>query len=87
MSTPLSAVPALDSDPQETWEWREALNDVLHCDGPRRCTELLTGLLEHARRQGVTVHPVLNTRYCNTIARPEEPPIRATLNWKEKSPL
>lgn len=64
---------ASDSDPQETREWREAFNDVLHCVGPRRCTELLSSLLEHARRQGVTVSPIVNTPYCNTIARHEEP--------------
>ena len=85
MSTPLPAV-ALDSDPQETWEWREALDDVLHCDGPRRCTELLGSLIEHARRRGVTVNPILNTRYCNTIARSDEPTYPGDmLNWSEGS--
>ena len=64
---------ALDSDPQETWEWLEAFNDVLHCDGSRRCVELLRSLLEHARGRGVIINPILNTPYCNTIARLDEP--------------
>ena len=84
MSTRLPTVPALDSDPQETWEWREALDAVLHGDGPRRCTELLSSLLEHARSRGVTVNPLLNTPYCNTIARPDEPAYPGDLELERK---
>src|SRR5262245_20004507 len=76
MSTlPLSARPesALDSDPQETWEWLQAFDDILHCDGPKRCVDLTRRLLEHARSRGVTVNPILNTPYCNTIARDDQP--------------
>src|SRR2546422_2544305 len=84
MSSLLPTVPALDSDPQETWEWREALDDVLQSDGPRRCTELLHSVIEHARSQGVVVHPLVNTPYCNTIARPDEPPYPGDLELERK---
>ena len=75
---------ALDSDPQETWEWLEALDDVLHCDGSQRCVELLGSLLEHARSRGVTVNPILNTPYCNTISRSEEPAYPGDLKLEER---
>lgn len=64
---------ASDSDPQETWEWLQAFDDVLQCDGAKRCADLMRKLLEHASSRGVTVNPILNTRYCNTIAREREP--------------
>jgi len=84
MSALPPTVPDLDSDPQETWEWRESLDDVLHCDGSRRCTELLRSLLEHARRRGVAVNSVFNTPYCNTIARSDEPVYPGDLELERK---
>jgi len=76
MSTfPIPARPesVLDSDPQETWEWLQAFDDIRHCDGPKRCVDLMRRLLEHARSRGVTVNPILNTPYCNTITRDNQP--------------
>jgi pyruvate dehydrogenase E1 component len=62
-----------DSDAAETQEWLESLDGVLHSRGSRRCEELLRKLQEHARSQGVELHSLLNTPYCNTIARSNEP--------------
>jgi len=84
MNAYLPTISALDSDPAETWEWREALDDVLQQNGPQRCTELLRSLLEHARSRGVTVHPVFNTAYCNTIARSDEPAYPGDLDLERK---
>ena len=72
-SSPARPASALDSDPQETWEWLQAFDDILHCDGPKRCVDLMCKLLEHARSHGVTVNPILNTPYCNTISRESQP--------------
>ena len=57
----------LDSDPAETREWVEALEQTLHFRGPDRCHELLLGLLDGARRLGVNCEIPRNTPYCNTI--------------------
>lgn len=80
----LPTFPVLDSDPQETWEWREALDDVLRCDGPQRCTELLHSVLEHARSRGVAVHPIVNTPYCNSIPPAAQPAYPGDLELEHK---
>lgn len=81
-ATRLDAV--LDSDPQETWEWLAAFDDVLHCDGPQRCIELLRKLLEHAQCRDIRINPTLNTPYCNTIARWDEPAYPGDLELEQK---
>jgi pyruvate dehydrogenase E1 component len=63
-----------DSDQTETQEWLESLDGVLRSGGAKRCTELLQRLVEHVRARGVGVNTLLNTPYCNTIARADEPP-------------
>ena len=44
-----------DQDPQETQEWRDALDSVVDFDGPDRAAFLLKELYEEARRHAVLV--------------------------------
>jgi hypothetical protein len=64
---------ASDADPAETKEWLEALDGVLRCSGPQRGHHLLNELLSHARACGLQLSGLLNTPYCNTIPRSEQP--------------
>jgi pyruvate dehydrogenase E1 component len=61
----------VDSDPRETAEWIEALDQVVDEAGPDRAAYLLEQLSEKARLNGVELPTQLNTPYINTI-RPEE---------------
>jgi pyruvate dehydrogenase complex dehydrogenase (E1) component len=83
-----------DSDRIETAEWLESLDGVRNSGGLDRCKELLRRLFDHARSLGVEVSTLLNTPYCNTIARSEEPPlpwsfapIARALNWVDTFPV
>jgi len=70
--TPLSALaPAeglLDTDPQETAEWRDAFLALVATEGPERARFVLDELARQARAQQVGWHPGLNTPYVNTVA-------------------
>jgi pyruvate dehydrogenase E1 component len=72
-NSPVSDHLVPDSDPVETQEWLESLDAVLQFSGPERCSQLLSILQEHARRRRLKVPLSLNTPYCNTIARADEP--------------
>jgi pyruvate dehydrogenase E1 component len=63
----LDATVVSDSDPAETQDWIEALDDVLRFRGSARGTELIRTLIAHARSRGVNVNPLLNTPYANTV--------------------
>lgn len=69
----LTNLRASDSDPVETQEWLDALDAVLHFSGPARCSQLLSTLQEHARNRRLKIPLSLNTPYCNTIDRADEP--------------
>jgi pyruvate dehydrogenase E1 component len=62
---------AVDSNPQETAEWLESLEQVIDQAGPDRAAYLLEQLTERARTQGSDLPIHLNTPYINTI-RPED---------------
>jgi len=70
--TPLSALaPAeglLDTDPQETAEWRDAFLALVATEGPERARFVLDELARQARAEQVGWHPGLNTPYVNTVA-------------------
>jgi pyruvate dehydrogenase E1 component len=57
----------LDSDPQETREWLEALDSVLRFEGPERAHYILERMIDAARRSGVHLPYSANTAYINTI--------------------
>jgi pyruvate dehydrogenase E1 component len=62
-----------DSDPGETQEWLEALEQVVSFAGPDRCRELMLSLCGRARQLGVKSETLLNTPYCNTITPKDQP--------------
>ena len=59
---------------QETSEWLEALEQVVDDAGRQRASELLTQVMAHAAKLGVTASMRLNTPYINSIPAWEEVP-------------
>jgi pyruvate dehydrogenase E1 component len=68
-----------DQDKEDDWllekqEWLHSLADVHQIQGDRRVRELLRSLQNHALQAGVKLEEsTLNTPYCNTITRLEQP--------------
>jgi len=63
-----------DTDPAETREWLEALDSLLEFEGADRAVQVLSELLDEARRRGVPVPYSANTPYLNTISPEREEP-------------
>jgi pyruvate dehydrogenase E1 component len=63
-----------DSNPQETAEWLEALEQVVDEAGPDRAAFLLQQIAARARNFGVAAQQSINTPYVNTIPVAEEEP-------------
>ena len=63
-----------DLDPTETREWIEAFDSVIAQEGHERARYLLRTLLDLARSRRVSLPPMLNTPYRNTIPIAEQPP-------------
>ena len=61
-----------DTDPQETREWLDALDSVLHHDGVERAHYLLERMIDKARRSGAHLPYRATTAYVNTIHPSEE---------------
>jgi len=61
-----------DSDPQETAEWLEALNQVIE-GSPARARFLLNRLIREARTRNVPLASLVSTPYINTIPPEQEP--------------
>ena len=66
----------LDIDPQETREWKEALEEVVERDGPERAHFLIESLIDKARRSGAYLPYNATTAYINTIPVHQEEPRR-----------
>ncbi len=65
-----------DIDPDETKDWLDSLESVLRVHGPDRAHQLLSKLVEHARRSGAYLPYTPNTAYVNTLPlhlQPEYP--------------
>lgn len=62
-----------DIDPQETWEWVEALDRIVEREGEERARFLFYRLMKRARMLGVGIPPTTTTRYINTISPEQEP--------------
>jgi len=56
-----------DIDPQETREWKEALEEVIEKDGTERAHFLIESLVDKARRSGAYLPYNATTAYVNTI--------------------
>jgi len=61
-----------DTNPQETREWRDALDDVVKYEGPERASFLLMELAKHATGARLRLPTAITTPFCNTIAPAEE---------------
>ena len=70
---PYSFTP-MDSDPQETSEWRESLDGVVAESGHQRGREIMLSLLKRSKELHLGVPMVPTTDYLNTIAPENEPP-------------
>ena len=56
-----------DADPGETQEWLQALDGVIHNEGPQRAAYLIDQQISHARVNGVDQPFHAETPYINTI--------------------
>jgi pyruvate dehydrogenase E1 component len=63
-----------DTDPEETTEWLDALDDVIEVEGRPRANYLMAKLLEHAYDRRVGVPGMVSTPYINTIPAEQEAP-------------
>ena len=63
-----------DIDPQETQEWKDALEEVVERDGPERAHYLIEALVDKARRSGAYLPYNATTAYINTIPPHQEEP-------------
>ena len=63
----------LDSDPDETSEWRESLQQLVDAKGHGRGREIMLSLLKTSRELHLGVPMVPTTDYINTIASENEP--------------
>lgn len=72
--TPGHELISSDSNPQETFEWIEAWDQILNDEGPQRAAYLLYVLSSRARSAGFELPPTFNTPYLNTIRKEDEVP-------------
>ncbi len=63
----------LDSDPQETSEWAESLDQLIAQKGPERGREIMLSLLKRSKERHLSIPMVPTTDYVNTIATSDEP--------------
>ena len=74
----------LDSDPQESAEWRDAFRAVLQAAGPERARELMDMLSALARDPSVAWQPVRGTPYVNSIPASQQPAFPGDLAVEER---
>ncbi len=61
-----------DTNPQETREWLDALDDVVKHEGPDRASFLLLELAKHAMDSRLSLPSATTTPFSNTIAPSEQ---------------
>jgi pyruvate dehydrogenase E1 component len=64
-----------DTNPPETREWLDALDDVVKYEGAERASFLLMELAKHAIGSRLRLPSATTTPFCNTIAPAEEKPL------------
>ncbi|WP_309067565.1 pyruvate dehydrogenase (acetyl-transferring), homodimeric type [Microbacterium sp.] len=62
-----------DSDPEETSEWQQSLNELVDAKGHQRGREIMLSLLKRSKDLHLGVPMVPTTDYVNTIAPEDEP--------------
>ncbi|AMM24878.1 alpha-ketoglutarate dehydrogenase [Variovorax sp. PAMC 28711] len=75
---------AVDPDPQETTEWRDAFAALVAANGPVRARQILDALAESARTHRIGWQPALCTPYVNTIAVDAQPAFPGDLAMEER---
>ncbi len=73
-----------DVDPQETAEWREAIDVVVEREGAARAQYLLRSAVEQAYEAGVEPPNTDRTPYVNTIPAAKQPPYPGDLETERK---
>lgn len=63
----------LDSDPEETGEWRQSLDELVEAKGHGRGREIMLSMLGRSKELHLNVPMVPTTDYINTIASENEP--------------
>ena len=63
----------IDTNPDETAEWRESLDQVVESQGPDRGRDVMLSLLKRSKELHLGVPMVPTTDYLNTIATENEP--------------
>ena len=64
---------AVDSDPDETAEWQESLDQLVDAKGSQRGREIMLSLLSRSKEHHLNVPMVPTTDYVNTISAEDEP--------------
>lgn len=62
-----------DSDPEETSEWQQSLDELVDAKGHQRGREIMLSLLKRSKDLHLNVPMVSTTDYVNTIAPEDEP--------------
>ncbi|RYX93556.1 MAG: alpha-ketoglutarate dehydrogenase [Comamonadaceae bacterium] len=81
---PAASATPVDSDPQETAEWREAFEALAAVQGPQRARHMLEELSRVARSRRIGWQPELCTPYVNTVAVDEQPVFPGDLAIEER---
>ena len=63
----------IDSNPEETREWRESLDALIAKHGEHRARQIMLSLLKHSASASVGMPNITTTDYINTIAPAEQP--------------
>lgn len=56
-----------DTDPLATQEWMDALESLLHIEGPERAQFIIDQLIQTAQQSGVYIKNTIHTPYINTL--------------------
>ena len=80
----IGVIPTLDSDPQETAEWKDALQSVLQVAGPQRVREIMDVLATTARDPAISWKPIRGTPYVNSIPLSRQAPFPGDLAIEER---
>ncbi|WP_119697819.1 pyruvate dehydrogenase (acetyl-transferring), homodimeric type [Microbacterium halotolerans] len=62
-----------DSDPEETSEWQQSLDELVAAKGTQRAREIMLSLLKRSKEKRLNVPMVPTTDYVNTISAEDEP--------------
>ena len=76
--------PSIDTDPQETREWMDALASVIANAGPERAVFLVQALQDQAAAQGIAAHAAPFSAYRNTIPLDRQGPYPGDLAMEER---